>query len=350
MTLPFSNWVKRLRGTDPEAAQRRLARYESRLASYERRLKGMRRRWPVLGEAADHPLTAVFATRRPRARASGCAVAILAYIIISILQIVVFGVGLASGSGQSAMIWLLASGVLVLAAPVLYSAWVKRRPSLELDRLFAPGNKDLSLNLWLAPLNYRQVLAMEAARIWLRQRLRTRILGAVLLGLTGWLIFLSMRIGEALPQRLADAFVFFFGAAAFLLSFLGFSDDLLVRGALLRLHSTLKHTRPTSAFMRSGLTILLVVGFVALLVSVCVGSDRAQQALSVLAGGVAAAWRWIAAEPYWRLGLYLLAFAGAITAFCNTTLPQITDARFLRLAKSGEDAYMRYAQTLSEET
>ncbi|MCX7015562.1 MAG: hypothetical protein NTW86_23915 [Candidatus Sumerlaeota bacterium] len=352
MTVPFSHWVKRLRGADAEAAQRRLARYEAHLAAYERRVRRMRRRWPALGEAADHPLTAVFAIRRSKTRLGGCAVAILAYILVSIVQTVVFGVGLASGSVQTGIFWLLASGILVLAAPFLYSAWSKRRPSVELDRLFAPGNKDLLLNLWLAPLSYRRLLAMEAARIWLRQRLRTRILAAALLGLIGWLIFLSMRLGETLPQHYGEGLVFFGGAAAFLLSFLGVCDDLLLRGALLRLHSTLRDVRQfkTSLAVYIGKAVAIVALVAALIVFLIAGVAAQSFSLSFIAEGVLAVCRWIAAEPYGRLGLYLLAFAGAITAFSRTVLPRITDARFVRLAKGGESAYMSYAQMLSEET
>ncbi len=185
----------------------------------QKRLDRFLRRWPQIGLPAKHPLAEFLICWRPRSRAKHLA-GILVRGALPTLGYLIF-VLTAAGyfSGMPARIRPIHFAVLLAIAATL--VWILPRylqsgsrsfhPNLSL--LFKRMSKDAAIQLWMAPLTFRELLAIEASRAYANYRNKFRLtVEAICLLLLSLGLFIFYLCALRFDLSKIDYGVFFAGA------------------------------------------------------------------------------------------------------------------------------------------
>ena len=319
-------------------------RYERRLEACERRLKRMRKRWPIIAEAADHPLTVATAAWRPQRslRTVGVEVgrALLGWGSLAIIPLTL---------AQGATVFLPTVAVFVVALTVLQPR-SRGHSTVELEKQFRPGSKALWQDLWLTPLTYRQIAGIVAGRAWLRRPIWQRAAMIAFWAVPGCWVFLWSGI---LPFARWH-WRFIIGAIVLLVSFWSCSDDFLLHAAFSTLRRNLETARqrkkyPIGFFVARLFVALAVLISLALAVgslAYWIGNSETIRTLwSSPISFAASAWR----LPRWASlgGLFLV--VAALWRLARRALPKWTEARFKAQTRRGQASYEEYVRFLAEE-
>jgi hypothetical protein len=314
-----------------ESAQERHWR---RIKKAERRLERFRRRRPMLGEAADHPLTASLIARRRHWRLPAAAS--------------MFGRTVAAVAGFGLLLVMLgvlkigASLALAVAVPLLCIAVIPvtgGRDSRRLWRCFTQGHGTSLPHLWITPLTYHEILAIDAVQSHCRSRWSMRIiLTAIIFGVGGFTLYLAAH-DRRLPWSswlYGDRGLLAVGLFVFLGSLFFLWDDLLLAGYTARLLRNLRDTLDRRISVSSYFADRSIAALVLILWTL----------VYLVFGGLAMSGISFLTQD-WEKGEWGIAFfcaAPAVVLFGRVFLPIWVDGRYARLASQGETLYRALAR------
>ncbi len=197
-------------------------------------------------------------------------------------------------------------------------------PNLPL--LFRRMSKDTALQLWLAPLTFRELLAIEAARSYVSHRAKFRAITSVIcayLLFMGFVIFYFCALRWDLSR--IDYGVFFAGAFSVLAPLAAMADDMLIMNALHRYSSSFRRTLGVRDVSSSAETFDAMIPIAFFLSPAALGL-----LIPFLHQTNLAKWIWIAV---------IVVFGLLLTVIIRRVTPKWTQGRFDHFAAAGEAYY-----------
>jgi hypothetical protein len=303
-------------------------KYRRRIEKAERWLERFGRRRPQLGGAASHPLTTALIARRRRWRFPGITRAFglfgraLTLIVTALLLLTAFKALFLGAPSAIVFIVLL---VLVMLAILLSTRSTHLH---ELWRRFARGRRDDLLDIWITPLTYGEILAIDAAQACFQGNRAASLLSeATILTIAG-LLFTAVHLDKGPDGWTPGGALVAMGVFSFLGSLSFLWDDAFLLGHIRRLHRHLRETHGRKASLSSYYAERLTWAGIGVVIAVI--------------ARLVDDW----SGTHW--GLALLCAAAATVYIGRILLPTWVDRRYARLAAEGNKLYRELAQMYGE--
>ncbi|OPZ17339.1 MAG: hypothetical protein BWZ10_01222 [candidate division BRC1 bacterium ADurb.BinA364] len=301
---------------------------------WARTLERMRRRWPALAEAADHPLGEWFLARQKplpawliwalAALATGAAACLVSRDVRRFIA-------------QTWQSWIEASFWALILLPLVLRPFVRKRFGLGPRLVYEKAPQAVLRDIWLAPLTYRQALAVELAIFHARRmRLARRIFAwAAILLLDGTIVYVAHRVHDSPWRAMAHA-AFYSGAIALATAavWLVGSEDIMLRTRCNEFGKLMKQRYLKAARLQARhdlRTIAIALPIIALIAGAVIAYKR---------------WGWLPTS-IGGFAIVLWLAAGALAWFMRPGLARRTERYFERAAEQGDFHYREWA-TIAE--